>query len=103
PLQGNPTFDPMRDLAPVARLVVMPSIPAVNNDVPAQTVAELIALAKARPGKLTYASPGAGTPQHIAGEVLKRVAGIDIVHIPYRGANCTDVIGGRVTMTFMNA
>ena len=102
-LQSNPSFDPMRDLAPVARLLVMPSILAVNNDVPAKTVAELIALAKAQPGKLTYASPGTGTPQHIAGEVLKRVAGIDIVHIPYRGANFTDVIGGRVTMTFMNA
>ena len=102
-LQNNPTFDPIRDLAPVARLLVMPSILAVNNDVPAKTVAELIALAKAQPGKLTYASPGTGTPQHIAGEVLKRVAGIDIVHVPYRGANFTDVIGGRVTMTFMNA
>jgi tripartite-type tricarboxylate transporter receptor subunit TctC len=102
-LQINPTFDPMRDLAPVARLLVMPSIFAVNVDVPAKNVAELIALAKAQPGKLTYASPGTGTPQHIAGEVLKRVAGIDIVHIPYRGANFTDVIAGRVTMTFQNA
>ena len=102
-LQINPTFDPMRDLAPVARLLVMPSIFAVNVDVPAKNVAELIALAKAQPGKLTYASPGTGTPQHIAGEVLKRVAGIDIVHIPYRGANFADVIAGRVTMTFQNA
>jgi tripartite-type tricarboxylate transporter receptor subunit TctC len=102
-LQLNPTFDPMRDLAPVARLLVMPSIFAVNVDVPAKNVAELIALAKAQPGKLTYASPGTGTPQHIAGEVLKRVAGIDIVHVPYRGANFTDVIAGRVTMTFQNA
>ena len=102
-LQANPTFDPMRDLAPVARLLVMPSILAVNVDVPARTVVELIALAKAQPGKLTYASPGTGTPQHIAGEVLKRAAGIDIVHVPYRGANFTDVIAGRVTMTFQNA
>ena len=102
-LQVNPTFDPMRDLAPVARLLVMPSILAVNLDVPAKNVAELIALAKAQPGKLTYASPGTGTPQHIAGEVLKRAAGIDIVHVPYRGANFTDVIAGRVTMTFQNA
>jgi len=102
-LQINPTFDPMRDLAPIARLLVMPSIFAVNVDVPAKTVAELIALAKAQPGKLTYASPGIGTPQHIAGEVLKRAAGIDIVHVPYRGANFTDVIAGRVTMTFQNA
>jgi len=102
-LQINPTFNPMRDLAPVARLLVMPSIFAVNVDVPANNVTELIALAKAQPGKLTYASPGTGTPQHIAGEVLKRVAGIDIVHVPYRGANFADVIAGRVTMTFQNA
>lgn len=102
-LQNNPTFEPMRDLAPVARLLVMPSILAVNVDVPAKTVAELIALAKVQPGKLTYASPGTGTPQHIAGEMLKRMAGIDIVHVPYRGANFTDVIAGRVTMTFQNA
>jgi tripartite-type tricarboxylate transporter receptor subunit TctC len=102
-LQINPTFDPMRDLAPVARLLVMPSIFAVNVDVQAKNVAELIALAKTQPGKLTYASPGTGTPQHIAGEVLKRVAGIDIVHVPYRGANFADVIAGRVTMTFQNA
>src|SRR3954471_12590172 len=57
-LQTNPTFEPLRDLAPVARLLVMPSILAVNNDVPAKTVAELIALAKAQPGKLSFASPG---------------------------------------------
>jgi len=102
-LQVNPTFEPLRDLAPVARLLVACSILAVNNDVPAKSVAELIALAKAQPGKLSFASPGAGTPQHIAGEVFKRQAGIDIVHVPYRGANFTDVIGGRITMTFQNA
>jgi tripartite-type tricarboxylate transporter receptor subunit TctC len=102
-LQTNPTFEPLRDLAPVARLLVMPSILAVNNDVPAKSVAELIALAKAQPGKLSFASPGAGTPQHIAGEVFKSQLGLDIVHVPYRGANFTDVIGGRVTMTFQNA
>lgn len=102
-LQTNPTFEPLRDLAPVARLLVACSILAVNNDVPAKSVAELIALAKAQPGKLSFASPGVGTPQHIAGEVFKRQAGIDVVHVPYRGANFTDVIGGRVTMTFQNA
>ncbi|MFL5237219.1 MAG: Bug family tripartite tricarboxylate transporter substrate binding protein [Rhizomicrobium sp.] len=102
-LQPNPTFDPARDLAPIARLLVSPSILAVNNDVPAKTVGELIALAKAQPGKLSYASPGSGTPQHIAGEVFKAQLGLDIVHVPYRGANFTDVIGGRVTMTLQNA
>ena len=68
---ANPTFDVQRDLAPVARLLVMPSILAVNNDVPAKSFAELVALAKAQPGKLSYASPGVGTPQHIAGEMFK--------------------------------
>jgi tripartite-type tricarboxylate transporter receptor subunit TctC len=101
-LQANPTYDVQRDLAPVARLLVMASILAVSNDLPAKSVAELFALAKAQPGKLSYASPGAGTPQHIAGELLKTLAGVDIVHVPYRGAVFTDVISGRVTMTLQN-
>jgi len=101
-LLPNQTYDVLRDLTPVARLLVMPSIVAVNNDVPAKSFQELIALAKAQPGKLSYASPGTGTPQHIAMEMLKRLAGVDIVHVPYRGAVFTDVIGGRVTMTMQN-
>jgi tripartite-type tricarboxylate transporter receptor subunit TctC len=96
------TYDVQRDLQPVARLLVMPSILAVNNDVPARSFADFVALAKAQPGKLSYASPGVGTPQHIAGEMLKKQAGIDIVHVPYRGAVLTDVIGGRITMTMQN-
>src|SRR4029077_10616818 len=79
-LQANPTYDVVRDLAPVARVLIVPSIIAVNNDVPAKSLAELFALAKAQPGKLSYASPGVGTPQHIAGELLKSLAGVDIVH-----------------------
>jgi tripartite-type tricarboxylate transporter receptor subunit TctC len=101
-LQGAP-YDPVKDLAPISAALVMPSILAVNNDVPAKTLTELIALAKAQPGKLSYATPGVGTPQHIAGEMLKKQAGIDMVHVPYRGAQFTDVIGGRVTMTLQNA
>jgi tripartite-type tricarboxylate transporter receptor subunit TctC len=101
-LLPNQTYDVERDLAPVARLLVMPSILAVNNDVPAKSFGDFVALAKAQPGKLSYASPGTGTPQHIAGELLKRQAGIDIAHVPYRGAVFTDVIGGRVTMTLQN-
>jgi tripartite-type tricarboxylate transporter receptor subunit TctC len=101
-LLPNPTFDTVRDLAPIARVLVMPSLLVVNNDVPAKTVAELFALAKARPGQLSYASPGVGTPQHIAGELLKSLASVDIVHVPYRGVALADVIGGRVTMTLQN-
>src|SRR5262245_32165569 len=101
-LAGSQTYDVQPDLAPVARLLVMASILAVNNDVPAKTFPELIALAKAEPGKLSYASPGVGTPQHIAGELLKSQAGVNITHVPYRGAVFTDVIGGRVSMTLQN-
>ena len=101
-LLPNPTFDTVRDLAPIARVLAMPSLLVVNNDVPAKSVAELFALAKARPGQLSYASPGVGTPQHIAGELLKSLASVDIIHVPYRGVALADVIGGRVTMTLQN-
>jgi tripartite-type tricarboxylate transporter receptor subunit TctC len=102
-LLGKVSYDPTVDLAPVSQLLSMASIVAVNNDVPAKTLQELIALARAQPGRLSYATPGAGTPQHIAGELLKMLAGVDIVHVPYRGAVFTDVIGGRVTIAWQNA
>ena len=103
-LQPSPSFDPARDLAPIARLLVSPSILAVNNDVPAKTVGELIALARAQPGKLSYASPGSGTPQHIAGEVFKTQLGLDIVHVPYRGSAAAypDLMSGKVHVLFDN-
>src|SRR5262249_9561860 len=101
-IQTKPPLHPTRDLPPIAPVLVMPSILAVNNEVPAKSVAELFVLAKAQPGKLSFASPGVGTPQHIAGALLKSLAGVDIVHVPYRGAVLTDVISGRVTMTLMN-
>ena len=101
-LQANPTYDVVRDLTPVVRLLVVPSIVAVSNDLPAKTFQEVIALAKASPGKLSYASPGVGTPQHIAGELLKSLADVNITDVPYRGAVFTDVIGGRVSMTLQN-
>ena len=102
-LQVNLPYDPTRDLAPISLVLTMPSIVAVNNDVPARTFQELIALARAQPGRLSYATPGTGTPQHIAGELLKILAGVDIIHVPYRGAVFTDVIGGRVTIALQNA
>jgi tripartite-type tricarboxylate transporter receptor subunit TctC len=101
-LQPHPTYDVVRDLVPIVRLIVAPSVIAINNDVRAKNLSDLIALAKAEPGKLTYATPGVGTPQHVAGELLKNLAGIDIVHIPYRGAVFTDVMGGRVTIAIQN-
>jgi tripartite-type tricarboxylate transporter receptor subunit TctC len=102
-LYSKLAYDPMRDFAPISLLLAMPSIVAVNNEVPAKSVQELITLARAQPGKLSYASPGAGTPQHIGFELLKILAGVDIIHVPYKGAIFTDVIGGRVTMTMQNA
>jgi tripartite-type tricarboxylate transporter receptor subunit TctC len=101
-LQSKPLYDVARDLAPISMLLAMPSILAVNNDVPVRSLQELVAYARQRPGKLSYASPGSGTPQHIAGELLKGLTGIDVAHVPYKGAVFTDVIGGRVTMTIQN-
>jgi tripartite-type tricarboxylate transporter receptor subunit TctC len=96
-------YDPVRDFAPVSLVLSMGSILAVNNEVPVKSFQQLIALARAQPGKLSYASPGVGTPQHIGTELLKILAGVDITHVPYKGAMFTDVIGGRVPMTLQNA
>lgn len=93
-------YDPQRDLAPVSQITVTPNVLVVGNQVPAASVAELVALAKAQPGKLSFASPGAGTSGHRAGELLRRAAGIDIVHVPYKNSPLTDVVGGSVTMFF---
>jgi tripartite-type tricarboxylate transporter receptor subunit TctC len=95
-------FDPLRDFASVSLILTMPSILAVNNEVPAKSVQELIALARAQPGKLSYASPGAGTPQHIGIELLKMMSKLDIAHVPYKGAVMIDVIAGRVPITIQN-
>jgi tripartite-type tricarboxylate transporter receptor subunit TctC len=96
-------YDPVKDFAPISITVRMPSVLAVNNDLPANNVRELIALAKNQPGKLSFASPGTGTPQHLTGEMIKASAGIDLVHVPYRGAQLADVISGRVPITIQAA
>jgi tripartite-type tricarboxylate transporter receptor subunit TctC len=102
-LYSKLAYDPIRDFTPVSLLLSMGSIVAVNNDVPVKSFQQLIALAREQPGKLSYASPGVGTPQHIGTELLKLMAGVNITHVPYKGAMFTDVIGGRVTMTMQNA
>ena len=102
-LYGKLGYDPMRDFMPVSQVLAMASIVAVHNEVPAKSFQELMALAKAQPGKLSYASPGVGTPQHIGTELLKIIAGVNITHVHFKGAVFTDVIGGRVTMTMQNA
>jgi tripartite-type tricarboxylate transporter receptor subunit TctC len=90
----------MRDLAPIAPVNSSDLVIVVHPDVPAKTLAEFIALAKAQPGKLNYASSGQGTPYHMAGELFKAMAGIDVVHVPYRnsGEARSGVIGGQVQM-----
>ena len=96
-------FDPLKDLAPISTSLAMPSIFLVNNDLPVKSIADLIAYAKANPGKLSYGSPGVGTPQHIAGELFCALAGIKMEHIPYRGANMSDVMSGVVPVAIQNA
>ncbi|MEO7725728.1 MAG: tripartite tricarboxylate transporter substrate binding protein [Burkholderiales bacterium] len=97
-------FDPVKDFAPVGELALLPFILVVHPSVPVKSVKDLIALAKANPGKLTYASTGNGTPPHVAGELLKQLTKIDIVHVPYKGsaAALTDVVAGQVPFMFVN-
>jgi tripartite-type tricarboxylate transporter receptor subunit TctC len=101
-LMPNKPFALMRDFTPVAPINYSDLVLVVNPVVPAKTLPELLALAKAQPGKLNYASSGPGTPYHMAGELFKAMAGLDIVHVPYKessGAR-TGVLGGQVEMMF---
>jgi tripartite-type tricarboxylate transporter receptor subunit TctC len=95
-------FDVNKDLAPIALVSNVPNVLVVNNGVPATSVKELIALAKSQPGKLSYASSGAGSTQHIAGELFKQLTGTFITHIPYRGSGpaLVDLIGGQTQLSF---
>ncbi len=97
-------YDPLRDFAPIMNFVETPNVLAVHPSLPAKNVKELVALAKSRPGEITYASTGAGTSQHLAGALLGNRAGIDLSHVPYKNGAVamSDVIGGRVTMFFGN-
>jgi tripartite-type tricarboxylate transporter receptor subunit TctC len=99
-LQEKPTYDPLRDFAPVTLLATSVFVLAVNNAVPAKTVQELIALAKAKPGALNYASAGNGSSLHLAAEIFKHATATRIVHVPYKGANpaFVDMIAGQVQM-----
>jgi tripartite-type tricarboxylate transporter receptor subunit TctC len=101
-LYPNLPFDPHRDFAPIALVGRGPLVLVVNPTLPVTNVAGLIAMAKARPGVLAYASAGNGTPIHLAAEMFKSATGADILHVPYKGAGpaVTDVIGGQVPMMF---
>ena len=99
-MQKNLPYDPKRDIAPITMGVVFPNAIVVHPSVPATTLAEYVALARQKPGSLNYASSGVGGAGHLTGELFKQRAGIDLVHIPYKGGGpaMTDLLGGRVTM-----
>jgi tripartite-type tricarboxylate transporter receptor subunit TctC len=95
-------FNFIRDIAPVAGIMRVPEVMVINPSVPAKTVAEFIAYAKANPGKINLGSGGIGTPGHVDGELFKMMAGVDLVHVPYRGGGpvMTDLLGGQVQVLF---
>jgi tripartite-type tricarboxylate transporter receptor subunit TctC len=95
-------FDPVKDFEPVALVAMVTIILVVHPSVPVKSVRELIALAKAKPGELSFGSPGNGTPQHLAGELFDTMTGVRMVHVPYKGAvpALTDLLGGRLSLIF---
>ncbi len=99
------SYDPVRDFAPITLAASAPNILIVNPALPAGSLAEFIALAKNKPGQLTYGTPGIGTSPHMSMELLKSMAGIDLQHVPYRGTApaVTDVISGQIAAMFANA
>ena len=105
PLFGETLYDPVKDFAPVTMLATAPNIIVVHPSVPVTSVKELIALAKARPGELNYGSGGTGSSLHLAAELFKRMAGVDITRIAYKGAGpaLNDLLGGQVQVVFATA
>jgi tripartite-type tricarboxylate transporter receptor subunit TctC len=101
-LYSHLTYDVLKDLAPVTRIAAVPNVLVVHPSVPANSVRELIAYAKANPGKLHFGSAGNGTTVHLSGELFKSMTGIDMQHIPYKGAApaMVDLLGGRVQLMF---
>src|ERR1700721_221416 len=97
-------FDPLKDFAPISQVFVAANVLAVPSELPIKTVAELVALAKANPGKLSYGHAGVGTSQHLAAELFKYMAHIDIAPVPYRGTTALmpDLLANRITMSFAN-
>ncbi len=97
-------YDPVADFAPVSLVAMVPNMLVAGNHLPANSVAELIAYGKANPGKLTYASSGVGTSIHLSGELFKKLTGVEMTHVPYRGSApaIQDIMGGRVDIMFDN-
>ena len=101
-LYDNLNFNFLRDIAPIASIIRVPFVMVVNPSVPAKTAPEFIAYAKANPGRLTMASGGNGSPAHVSGEMFKMITGVNMVHVPYRGAApaVTDLLAGQVQVMF---
>jgi len=99
-MQKSLPYDPKKDIAPITMGAVFPNVFVVHPGVPAKTLAEFVQLAKSQPGKITYASSGVGGAGHLSGELFKLAAGIEMVHVPYKGGGpaMTDLLGGRVDM-----
>ncbi|MGH8620525.1 MAG: Bug family tripartite tricarboxylate transporter substrate binding protein [Burkholderiales bacterium] len=104
-LYAKPGYDPVKDFAPITLLAVAPTVVCVNPAVPARTLKELIALAKAKPGELRFASGGSATPPHMAGEIFASMTGIKLVHVPYKGGGPAHagLLGGEASMMFDTA
>jgi tripartite-type tricarboxylate transporter receptor subunit TctC len=104
-IYSNLAYDPLRSFAPISRLSVQPSIIVVNPALGVKTVADLIALARSKPGELAFGSPGMGTTSHLGGEMFKSLAGVDLLHVPYKTGPLalTDLISGRLSVIFDNA
>lgn len=98
------SFDPVKDFAPISQVFIAANVLAVPPEVPAKTVAELVALAKAQPGKLSYGHAGVGTSQHLGAELFKYMANVDVASVPYRGTTALmpDLLSGRIAMSFAN-
>jgi tripartite-type tricarboxylate transporter receptor subunit TctC len=103
-LYAKMPYDMVRDFAPVTLIASTPNLLVVNNDVPAKNLQELIALARSKPGQLTFGSPGIGTSVHVSGELFNSLAGVRTQHIPYKGRQFAipDLLGGQITMMFDN-
>jgi tripartite-type tricarboxylate transporter receptor subunit TctC len=104
-LYAKPGYDPVKDFAPITLLAVAPTVVCVNPSVPARTLKELIALAKAKPGELKFASGGAATPPHMAGEIFASMTGVRLIHVPYKGGGPAHagLLGGETSMMFDTA
>ena len=103
-LYAKMPYDPMRELAPIALIGSVPTVLIANRSLPVQNVQQLVALAKAQPGALIFGSGGSGTTEHLAGEMFKSAAGVNMLHVPYKGGAqvITDLLGGQIALMFVN-